>query len=163
MVYVVMGVSGSGKTTIGKMLAEELNLPFYDADDFHPIGNIEKMKSGEALTDTDRRPWLETLSSKIEKWNRDKGAVLSCSALKKSYRRILMSRKTDDILLIYLKGSRHLILNRLKQRKDHYMPPSLLDSQFEALEEPKQAVTIPIDGTPDQILNTIMKKLKNDK
>ena len=156
MVIIVMGVSGCGKTTVGKLLAERLGLPFYDADDFHPIENVEKMKSGEPLNDADRHPWLASLSWEIEKWNMGSGAVLACSALKENYRSILRPKDTEEVHFVYLKGTEELIHNRLKNRKDHYMPPDLLRSQFEALEEPDDALVVSIEKSPEEIVDEIV-------
>ena len=154
-----MGVSGCGKTTIGKKLADKLGLPFYDADEFHPVENIEKMKSGEALTDADRHPWLAILSWEIEKWNQADGAVLACSALKKTYRSILNTGDSNQVKFVFLKGSEKLILSRMQERDGHYMPPELLKSQFEALEEPEDAITVTIEKSPDDIVERIAKEL----
>lgn len=160
MVWIVMGVSGSGKSTVGKLLAERLGLPFYDADDFHPTSNVKKMSSGQPLNDEDRKPWLLTLSNHIQDWNSKKGAVLACSALKQSYRDLLKS-KSPDVHFIYLKGSRDLILQRMKIRRNHYMPPELLDSQFETLEEPAKAIIAPIDRAPEAIVNQVHKSMRD--
>lgn len=160
MVYILMGVSGSGKSLIGELLADELDLPYYDADDFHPESNVRKMSSGQPLNDKDRRPWLEALAEQIRKWNNDDGAVLACSALKQSYRDILRGDAPKDVQFIFLKGSRSLIAERMSKREGHYMPEELLDSQFETLEEPEQAITVPIDNTPGQIVKEILKKLE---
>lgn len=157
MVWIIMGVSGSGKTTVGRKLAERLNLPFFDADDFHPKKNVEKMQSGRPLNDDDRKPWLETLASKIKEWNSIDGAVLACSALKESYRQLLVS-KCDDVQFVYLKGDKATILKRINSRNDHYMPPELLDSQFDALEEPADALTVSIDNGPEEIVNQIIAR-----
>jgi carbohydrate kinase (thermoresistant glucokinase family) len=162
MVWIIMGVSGSGKSTIGDMLATELNLPFYDADDYHPPENVEKMSAGHPLTDEDRKPWLNILACKIEEWNSNKGAVLACSALKESYRQLLIS-KSKNVEFIYLKGNRKIISDRLKSREDHYMPPDLLDSQFDALEEPEKTLTVSIDGSPTKIVNTILNHISSGK
>lgn len=159
MVYIVMGVSGSGKSTIGSLLAEKLSVPFFDADDFHPDQNIKKMNSGIPLTDADRLPWLGELVKQIRTWNKADGAVLACSALKQAYREYLEGDEPDNIRFIYLKGSKSVILDRLKKRHSHYMPPSLLDSQFEALEEPSDALTVLISATPEQIVSQILMKL----
>ncbi len=158
MVYVVMGVSGCGKTTIGRLLSEKLNIPFFDADNFHPDENIMKMKTGIPLNDDDREPWLRTLSKKIEDWNLESGAVLACSALKQSYREILKSQ-TSDVSFIWLDGSYELIESRMKNRDDHYMPPGLLQSQFDDLEPPSDAVRISIDQPPESILSDISEKI----
>ena len=154
-----MGVSGSGKTTIGKWLANDIGLPFYDADDFHPEANIEKMKSGQPLNDEDRFPWLTILAESILEWNKKKGAVLACSALKKSYRGLLTSDNKSRCCFIYLKGSKKRISERLNQRDEHYMPPELLDSQFAALQEPQDAITVSIDQTPNEIVEECKKRL----
>ena len=158
MVYIVMGVSGSGKTTIGKMLAKRMDIPFFDADDFHPEENIRKMASGIALTDHDRMPWLNRLAEEVQMWSGKEGAVLACSALKKSYRELLAGNKPDHIRWIYLKGSKEVIRKRMEQRS-HYMPPALLDSQFETLEEPSDAITISVSNPPDAIVEQILMKL----
>lgn len=159
MVYIVMGVSGSGKSTIGSLLAQKLGVSFYDADDYHPVQNIKKMNSGVPLTDADRQPWLEKLAEQIRTWNKAEGAVLGCSALKQAYREYLAVDEPDKIRFIYLKGSKSEILDRLKKRRNHYMPHSLLDSQFAALEEPSDAVTVSISATPEQIVSQILMKL----
>ena len=132
MVYVLFGVSGSGKTTLGKFLANHLDRPFYDADDFHPLSNIEKMKSGESLNDTDRYPWLRNLGDHIIAAHENSTAILACSALKREYRQLL---ETYGLVRFYLiEGSFELISSRLEQRDRHFMPISLLQSQFDALE-----------------------------
>lgn len=154
-----MGVSGSGKTTIGKLLAESLDIPFYDADDFHPEANVKKMSSGIALNDEDRLPWLLELSKQMALWNTKNGGVLACSALKESYRRILKSTDTK-INWVYLEGSFDLIKTRLEKREHHYMDSSLLKSQFETLEKPKEAITVSIEQTPIEIVETILQEVK---
>ena len=158
MIYIVMGVSGSGKTTIGKLLAAALRLPFYDADDFHSDANIEKMRRGEPLSDNDRQVWLHELGQCIKQWEKDGGAVLACSALKETYRTVLKS--VDNVFWIYLDGSKETILARVQARQNHYMPPILLDSQLEALEKPAYGLHIPISFPPEQIIQKIMSKLK---
>lgn len=155
-----MGVSGCGKTTTGKLLAEKLDLPFYDADDFHPQKNVDKMKSGLPLTDRDRVPWLEKLATHINKWSASGGAVLACSALKESYRTVLKPKHESDVHFVYLKGSEELIYQRLKSRKGHYMPAELLRSQFSTLEEPKNTCMVSIEKTPENIVEEIIKFLK---
>lgn len=174
MVIILMGVSGCGKSTLGELLSKELNLPFFDADDFHPKRNVEKMKRGESLNDDDRAPWLHLLSGKIVEWNRADGAILACSALKQKYRdqlsqkpkngsqALLNDEDINRVRFIYLKGTKELIKNRLEKRKSHYMPPDLLDSQFNDLEEPDDAMIIHIDQKPKAILNEIMLKLNRD-
>jgi len=160
MVIILMGVSGCGKTTVGELLAQDLNLPFYDADDFHPETNVKKMESGIPLNDDDRKPWLKELALQIKKWNRNDGAVLACSALKDTYREMLVADSNrNEVQFVYLKGSKKLIAERLKQRSGHYMPPKLLDSQFEALEEPDDAVIMPINYSPEKISERIIAHL----
>lgn len=153
-----MGVSGSGKTTIGKKLSEELDVPFYDADDFHPKNNVEKMSKGIPLTDEDRWPWLNNLKDQLNIWKKSGGAVLACSALKHAYRKILDSAD-NHIFWVYLEGSKSIILKRMEARKGHYMPPSLLDSQFKTLEIPSKAIKVNIEKTPTEIVNYIIKIL----
>ncbi|NGP75530.1 gluconokinase [Balneolaceae bacterium YR4-1] len=162
MIYIVMGVSSSGKTLIGQKLAEELDFAFYDADDFHPIENVEKMESGQPLNDEDRLPWLQKIRRNMMQWEQTGGAVLACSALKKSYRDIL---NPSDIptRFIYLKGSKEVIAKRMKKRSDHFMPESLLDSQFRALEEPQNAVTVNVDQSPADIVKEILAQLNYTK
>lgn len=159
MVYVAMGVSGCGKTTVGKLLAHHKSIPFFDADDFHPEENIRKMQAGIPLNDSEREPWLNILSKKIEEWNETSGAVLACSALKQSYREILQS-KSDSVTFIWLDGSYELIESRMLKRKNHYMPPGLLQSQFDALEPPTAAIKVSINQPPESILSDILQNLK---
>lgn len=122
MVYVIMGVSGCGKTTIGKMLAQRLEIKFYDADDYHAQDKINKMQNSVPLDDEDRVPWLSALAGKIKLWNIGKGAVLACSALKEKYRQILSRAGREDVVFIYLEGDRDIILDRIKGRKEHFFP-----------------------------------------
>lgn len=160
MVYIVMGVSGSGKTTIGKMLAERLAVKFYDADDYHPQNNIDKMKNLTPLEDEDRIPWLLNLAHHISQWNMHEGAVLACSALKEKYRKILSKDDRERVVFIYLDGSKNLILKRMKKRKGHFFSSDLLESQFNTLEEPLDGIKVRIDKTPENISNEIIDKLK---
>lgn len=139
MVIIVMGVSGSGKTAIGRALAKRLGWPFADADDWHPDVNIEKMQSGQPLTDEDRVPWIQSINGAIRNWIRDGcNAVVACSALRSSYRRMLRSGVLDvtSARFVYLKGTYEEIDRRLRLRTKHFMPESLLGSQFATLEEP---------------------------
>ncbi|MGP3988780.1 gluconokinase [Streptomyces sp. 3N207] len=146
-----MGVSGSGKSTVGEWLAEALGLPFADADDFHPEQNIEKMSAGIPLDDADRAPWLDAMADWLAR-RADGGAVLVCSALKHRYRERLR-RASPRLFFVHLDGSYELIAARLARRKGHFMPPSLLRSQFDALEplgEDEWGVTVSVAGTPDE-------------
>lgn len=159
MVVVLMGVSGVGKTEVGTRLARALGGSFAEGDSYHPPANVAKMESGVPLDDADRWPWLETLSVEIGRWlAAGETVVLACSALKQRYRDILQGGRAG-VRFVYLKGSRPLIAGRLEQRRGHYMPPSLLDSQLETLEEPADAVTVGIDATPDQIVTKIRAAL----
>ncbi len=157
MVILIMGVSGSGKTTIGEGLALELNWEFKDADEFHPAANIEKMRQGIPLNDDDRRPWLQALRQAIdEALQTNANLILACSALKAAYRQVL-GEPSDQVKFIYLKGSFELIEQRLKQRHGHYMKSNLLRTQFDALEEPNDAIVVEID----QPSSAIVQQIKN--
>ena len=155
MVVVVMGVSGSGKTSVGHALAAELGWPFFDGDDFHPPGNVAKMAAGTPLTDSDRWPWLEALATKIASVESEGGyAVLACSALRAIYRDRIAAgaRRPGDVRFVYLKGDRATIAARLAPRQHRYMPAALLDSQFATLEEPADALVVDIRSTiPEQV------------
>ena len=158
MVIILMGVSGSGKTTVGRLLAAELCWDYYDADDFHPEANVEKMRSGVPLSDDDRKPWLESLRTLILGClERNESAVLACSALKENYREYLLAH--DQVGLVYLKGDYALIKNRLDRRCDHYMNPGLLGSQFETLEEPAKALQVDVASSPAEIVKAIRSGL----
>ncbi len=157
MVIVLMGVSGSGKTTIGRALADTLRWRFSDADDFHSAANVAKMRSGIALTDEDREPWLRAIRAAIEQWQRDEpGHVLACSALKERYRGIL-GQNDPEVRFVYLQGGIDLISQRLKERKNHFFNPALLRSQLDALEVPGDALVVDISKEPDEILRTILE------
>ena len=154
MVIVLMGVTGSGKTTVGRELARELGWRFYDADDFHPAANVEKMSRGIPLDDRDREPWLDALRELVSVClARGESAVLACSALKERYREYLLV--DDDVKLVYLKGDEEVIRERLANRQGHFMKASLLDSQFAALEEPERALRVDVASTPKEIIKTI--------
>jgi carbohydrate kinase (thermoresistant glucokinase family) len=159
MIYLVMGVSGSGKTLIGCLLAKRLNLPFYDADDFHPQQNIKKMQAGIPLTDKDRGPWLEAICAQIPLWQARGGAVLACSALKERYRWRLRRAGAGEMLVIHLTGSPELIGGRMRQRTHPFFSPRLLYSQFETLEKPDRAITVSVTGRPQQIVREILGRL----
>ena len=156
----LFGVAGSGKSLIGRRLATELGWQFYDADQFHPLSNIEKMKQGVALTDEDRRPWLERLCELLRNISgQGEDAVLACSALKESYRRYL--GRCAEARLVFLKGEYALIEKRLRERQGHFMNPELLRSQFEALEEPQgRALVVDVKLDPGEIVKIIRSELK---
>jgi len=154
MVIFVIGVSGCGKSTIAEKLSKETGIPYFDADDFHPQANIEKMSRGEALTDEDRSSWLNTLSDKLQIWDQGKGAVLACSALKEKYR-MTLSRNLEPCSWVFLSGSFELIQSRLNQRKGHYMGAKLLRSQFDTLEIPDYGIHIDIEMAPEEIIEKI--------
>ena len=161
MIVIVFGVSGAGKTTIGKLLAEEFGWKFYEADDFHPRSNIEKMRSGLPLTDEDRWPWLEHLREQITRSVAAKeNAVLACSALKRAYRERL--RVSDDVKFVFLRGDYALIENQLRRRRGHFMNPELLQSQFADLEEPQpdeDVLTVDLGRSPQELVDEIKAKL----
>ncbi len=162
MIIVIMGVSGSGKTTIGENLAEFLGWEFADADDFHPQENIEKMKAGFPLNDTDRWPWLQKIQDEIKRnLQENTDLVLTCSALKASYREMLLVNE-ESVKLVYLKGSFELIEERLKARENHFMKAGLLQSQFDTLEEPTDAIVIDISQSVEDIVQEIVKSISSD-
>ncbi|QLE39192.1 gluconokinase [Nostoc sp. C052] len=168
MIIIVMGVSGSGKTTIGKLLADSLDWEFSDADSFHSPENVEKMRCAIPLSEADRMPWLQDLQTAIKHWlQENKNVVLACSALKDSYRQFLVldsdgsaNAKGDRIKLVYLKGSYELIQMRLQERSNHYMSEKLLDSQFYTLEEPLDALCIDVAQPPQIIVQNIRTALE---
>jgi carbohydrate kinase (thermoresistant glucokinase family) len=161
-VIVVMGVSGAGKSTIAAMLANRLGWSYEDADWFHPASNIEKMHSGQALTDDDRWPWLEGIAAWIDATRREAGhGIIACSALKRAYRRVLVGDR-PDVRVVFLKGERELIARRMITRHGHFMPPSLLDSQFATLEEPgedEHPIVVSIEPRPPAVVQEIIAKL----
>lgn len=162
MIVVITGVSGSGKSSIGRKLAERLGCRFYDADDFHSQGNIDKMTRGEALTDEDRAPWLQSMRRAITHWN-DLGepAVLACSALKRAYRQTLIGG-LDNAVLVYLKASPETISARLTQRQGHFMKANMLAGQFSALEEPDNSEAIIVDAAKpiEELVGTLSSQIK---
>lgn len=151
MILILMGVSGSGKTTVGRILAHDLGWPFYDADDLHPQANIDKMHRGEPLTDADRAPWLDALHDLIAPLDGDgRSAVLACSALKRIYRDRLAAH-VAGARFVYLRGDASLLRLRLARRSGHFMPIDLLQSQLDTLEEPEWALVVDIDAAPEEI------------
>lgn len=160
MIIILMGVSGSGKTTVGKLLARELDWPFADADQFHPAANLDRMRRGTPLTDQDRLPWLHALTRAIDDWLReDRNVVLSCSALKAEYRRLLLL-DPERMVLVYLKGDPELIAERVASREGHFASLSLLPSQFEALEEPTDGLVVNVQAKPEELARRIREQLK---
>lgn len=160
---VIMGVAGSGKSTIGEALAGRLGWRYEDGDSFHPAANVAKMSSGQPLTDEDRWPWLRAIAAEIERCRQaGEHVVIACSALKKAYRDILVHGR-DDIRMVYLNGSPGLVADRLSHRKGHFMPPGLLDSQFKTLEPPspqERPITVSIDAPVDVIIDRIVEQLQ---
>ncbi len=160
MVVILMGVSGCGKTTVGRLLAEHLGWPLLDADEFHSARSIEKMRAGIALDDDDRWPWLDRMNAALrERDAQGESVLLACSALKQAYRDRL-GHTLAHLRWIYLKGDFTLIRARLEARKGHYMKAGLLESQFAALEEPVDALTVDIEATPQAIADSILQQLQ---
>lgn len=161
-IVVVMGVSGSGKTTVASLLAERLGCAFQDGDDLHPRENVEKMRSGTPLTDADRFPWLRAIGRHIDAWRqRGEAGVVTCSSLKRIYRDILVGERRD-VALVYLKGTQALIHGRLKARTSHFMPVGLLDSQFATLQEPaedERPIVVDIGPEPAEIVEEVVREL----
>jgi gluconokinase len=161
VIVIIFGVSGAGKTTIGKLLADELGWQFYEADDFHPRSNIETMRRGRPLTDEDRWPWLERLREQLTRSVAAKeNAVLACSALKRAYRERL--RVSGEVKFVFLRGDYALIAKQLCHRRGHFMNPELLRSQFADLEEPKSdedVLTIELGRTPEELVKEIKTNL----
>jgi carbohydrate kinase (thermoresistant glucokinase family) len=163
VIAVIMGVSGSGKTTVSALLAAALGCQFQEGDDLHPAANVEKMHSGTPLTDADRLPWLRKIAEEIDGWRaRGESGVLTCSALKRSYRDIIIGDRSD-LVLVYLKGSHDLIHRRMVARHEHFMPVALLDSQFATLQEPtldEHPITVDVGGSPIEIVSEIVCQLE---
>jgi gluconokinase len=161
-VIVVMGVSGSGKTTIAEDLAARLHAAYQEGDSLHPAANVDKMSHGIPLTDSDRRPWLQAIAAIIDGWlERHEAGVVTCSALKRAYRDILIGQRRG-VSLVYLEGSHELIAQRMAARHGHFMPTALLDSQFATLEPPtadEMPITVAVDAAPEAIVQAITKQL----
>lgn len=158
MIIILMGVSGSGKTAIGRRLSKALNIDFFEGDDFHPKSNVDKMSKGIPLSDEDRVPWLESIRRHILNSNK-KDLIVACSALKKSYRDVL-KQDISNIKFVYLKGDFELIKRRVENRKNHFMKVNLLKSQFEALEEPKEAIGIDASKNLYEIIREIKEVIE---
>ena len=159
MILIVMGVSGCGKSTIGQMLADKFNCGFYDGDDFHPAENIAKMSQGIPLNDDDRAPWLRAIQQAIHQLIIEgKDGVFACSALKERYRAVLLE-DNPETYFVYLKGSYDTIWGRMSTRAGHYMKAGMLQSQFDALEEPSDAIRVDISDAPDAMVAAILKQL----
>jgi len=157
MFLIVMGVSGCGKSTIGKALAVELGWKFYDADDFHPQANVEKMGRGVPLNDDDRAPWLESLRRMIQdSFQRGESGVLACSALKQKYRDVLAVN--SSVRFVYLRGDYETILKRMQARQ-HFMLPKMLKSQLDALEEPKEAIVVNVEKSVEEIIEVVKREI----
>jgi gluconokinase len=160
VIVVVMGVSGAGKSTVGKLLARALGWTFVEADDYHSAANIEKMRRGIPLDDEDRRPWLEAIRHRLEDAGaRGENVVLACSALKHAYQHYLAQYTPESVRYVYLVGSEELLRERLGRRTGHFMNPALLHSQFEALEPPEGAIRVDVTPSPEMIAATIRRKL----
>ena len=160
MVLVLMGVSGTGKTTIGKVLATKLGWAFVEGDDYHPIANVEKMNAGIPLNDDDRCPWLQAVRRRIEEaCKQGENAILACSTLKRDYRQYLERHDLECVHYVFLHGSEGLISRRSAERKGHFMDPNLLQSQFEALEVPEGALRVDVTPAPAVIAAEIRRKL----
>ncbi|HEX2941771.1 MAG TPA: gluconokinase [Rhodopila sp.] len=162
-IVVVMGVSGSGKTTIAAALAQEKGWLLLEGDSFHSPANVAKMKAGTPLTDEDRWPWLRAIAERADALHAEgKSTVIACSALKRAYRDILIGNRPDAVL-VYLRGSKQVIHDRIAARKGHFMPPALLDSQFTTLEEPgadEHPIVVDIAATPDAMVASVVRQLK---
>jgi gluconokinase len=162
--FIVMGVSGCGKSTIASLLAQRLGWNFFDADDFHPAENVAKMKAGIPLNDNDRAPWLERLHDLLaSEQNVGRHPILACSALKDRYRAVLR-QNLPNLIVIYLRGTEELIRSRMESREGHFMPPALLKSQFEALEEPEASPSVwvaDLTNSPEEIVESLLRRMES--
>ncbi|SMB99182.1 gluconate kinase, SKI family [Hymenobacter roseosalivarius DSM 11622] len=163
MICIVIGVSGSGKTTVGRELARALSLPFHDADDFHSAANVEKMRYGTPLTDEDRHDWLAALAAGLSAWEAAGGAVLACSALKEKYRAVLRAAVAHSLTWVVLEGDKELLVARLRARSGHYMKEQLLNSQLADYESPAYGLHLRIEATPETLVRQIMAHLEEGK
>ena len=159
VIIYIMGVSGSGKTTIGKLLSAKTALPFFDGDDLHSGANKEKMKTGTPLTDDDRAEWLMKINQLAKEQMKKQGAIIACSALKEKYRKVLSGEIRVPVYWIFLRGSYKLLLERMRSRKEHFMPTVLLPSQLNDLEIPGQCIQIEISNSPGEIVETIISRI----
>jgi gluconokinase len=160
VIVVLMGVTGTGKSTVGKLLASQFGWTFVEGDDFHPKDNVEKMRQGIALDDEDRKPWLDAIRHRLEQASqRNENVVLACSALKHSYQHYLAGFDPEAVRFVYLFGSQEVIKQRLAKRTGHFMNPALLASQFEALEPPEDAIRVDVNQTPAAIVAEIRSRL----